>query len=77
MLRGEGSGREKRTAKTSRHHIPEPAHQETDSKQTRRPSRVPAEHCQAEDMPELCGAAAGESCHSWCAMLLRSEVHTP
>lgn len=69
VLRSERSGTERRTAKTSRNQIPEPDGQETDSKQTRRPGRVPAQRRQAENMSEQRCTAAGESCSSRCVKL--------
>ncbi len=51
VLRSERGGTEWRTAKARRNCTPEQDRQETDSRQTRRPSRVPAQHSQAENMP--------------------------
>lgn len=61
MLQSERRGEERRTANTKRYQLPEQDRQETDSRQTGRPGRVPAQHRQAQNLFEHRCRAAGES----------------
>lgn len=72
VLRSESSGTEHRGAKASRNQLPEQDGQETDSRQTRRPSRVPAQYRQAENMPEHRRPAAEGRC--WRCVMLYFEL---
>lgn len=75
MLQSERRGEERRTANTKRYQLPEQDRQETDSRQTGRPGRVPAQHRQAQNLFEHRCRAAGESHSSRWATLWVTCMH--